>query len=237
MKARDLFTTIRTEGSLLPADLLQRLVNRDKDLSGLDDASYHLVARERLNERISQSWQRLLGAWIAFRATADALPELHPDLNTDAATFDLTTAGGHERKTTGSYCTPASLIRCLLDSALDSVLDGAVRKPNAEEAILALKVCDPACGSGHFHSAFPWLVRYDCPVCKRSELFVFNRIEGSQVTYIAMETGQAQSPALSGLAWIDARVCRDTTGGSQGGSRGWRGCTGACGPTRTTICH
>jgi len=44
MKARDLFTTIRTEGGLLPADLLQRLVRRDKDLPGLDDASYHLVA-------------------------------------------------------------------------------------------------------------------------------------------------------------------------------------------------
>jgi hypothetical protein len=75
IKARDLFTTIRTEGGLLPADLLQRLVQRDKDLPGLDDTSYHLVAGERLNERISQSWKRLLGAWNAFRTAADALPE------------------------------------------------------------------------------------------------------------------------------------------------------------------
>jgi hypothetical protein len=74
MKARDQFTTIRTEGGLLPADLLQRLVQRDKDLPGLDDSSYHLVAGERLNERISQSW-KLLGAWNAFRTAADALPE------------------------------------------------------------------------------------------------------------------------------------------------------------------
>jgi hypothetical protein len=41
-------------------------------------------------------------------------------------------------------------VQCLLDSALDPVLDDAVHQPNAEEAILALKVCDPACGSGHF---------------------------------------------------------------------------------------
>jgi hypothetical protein len=41
-------------------------------------------------------------------------------------------------------------VDCLLDSALDPVLDEAAKKPNAEEAILALKVCDPACGSGHF---------------------------------------------------------------------------------------
>ena len=30
---------------------------------------------------------------------------------------------GHERKTTGSYYTPASLIRVLLDSALDPVIE------------------------------------------------------------------------------------------------------------------
>jgi hypothetical protein len=80
----------------------------------------------------------------------ESLLELHPELNVDAATFNLTTAGGHERKTTGSYYTPASLIQCLLDSALNPVLAEAARKPDAEAAILALKVCDPACGSGHF---------------------------------------------------------------------------------------
>jgi len=42
------------------------------------------------------------------------LLELHPELNVDAATFNLTTAGGHERKMTGSYYTPTSLIQCLL---------------------------------------------------------------------------------------------------------------------------
>jgi hypothetical protein len=80
----------------------------------------------------------------------ESLLELHPEFNIDAATFNLTTAGGHERKTTGSYYTPTSLIQCLLDSALDPVLAEAAHKPNAEEAILSLKVCDPACGSGHF---------------------------------------------------------------------------------------
>jgi hypothetical protein len=78
----------------------------------------------------------------------ESLLELHPDVNVDVGTFALTTAAGNERKTTGSYYTPTSLISCLLDSALDSVLDEAAAK--GEEAILELKVCDPACGSGHF---------------------------------------------------------------------------------------
>ena len=75
---------------------------------------------------------------------------MHPVLNAEAGTFELKTASGHERKTTGSYYTPTSLITCLLDSALDPVLDDAARKPDPERAIRDLKVCDPACGSGHF---------------------------------------------------------------------------------------
>ena len=80
----------------------------------------------------------------------ESLLELHPSLSVDAGTFALETAGGNERKTTGSYYTPSSLIARLLDSSLDPVLDEAARKPDPEAAILALKVCDPACGSGHF---------------------------------------------------------------------------------------
>ncbi|MGK5093224.1 N-6 DNA methylase [Deltaproteobacteria bacterium TL4] len=80
----------------------------------------------------------------------ESLLELHPDLNLDAGTFELKTAGGNERKTTGSYYTPSSLIQCLLDSALEPVLVEALKQPNPEDALLSLKVCDPACGSGHF---------------------------------------------------------------------------------------
>jgi len=80
----------------------------------------------------------------------ESLLELQPVLNGDAGSFGLTTTPGHERKTTGSYYTPATLINCLLDSALDPVLDKAVKAEKPETAILNLKICDPACGSGHF---------------------------------------------------------------------------------------
>ncbi|HEY3283398.1 MAG TPA: N-6 DNA methylase [Armatimonadota bacterium] len=80
----------------------------------------------------------------------ESLLELHPLLNVHAATFALEAAAGNDRKSTGSYYTPESLVQCLLDSALNPVLDEACAKPNPEQAILDLKVCDPACGSGHF---------------------------------------------------------------------------------------
>jgi hypothetical protein len=85
-----------------------------------------------------------------FGSVYESLLELHPDLNTDTGTFELEIAGGHERKTTGSYYTPTGLVQCLLDSALDPVLNEAANKPDPENAILDLKICDPACGSGHF---------------------------------------------------------------------------------------
>jgi type I restriction-modification system DNA methylase subunit len=85
----------------------------------------------------------------------ESLLELHPLLNTDAGSFDLSSAAGNERKTTGSYYTPTSLIKVLLDSALDPVIEDRVKvsghSPSEQEAaLLDLNVCDPACGSGHF---------------------------------------------------------------------------------------
>ena len=84
----------------------------------------------------------------------ESLLEMHPILDSDTGDFVLNVAVGNERKTTGSYYTPESLIRSLLDSALEPVLAEKLNglKTNAEQeaALLSLKVCDPACGSGHF---------------------------------------------------------------------------------------
>ena len=80
----------------------------------------------------------------------ESLLELHPEVNVGASTFELKVAAGSERKTTGSYYTPSSLIRCLLDSALEPVIARKLKEPDPEKALLDLKVVDPACGSGHF---------------------------------------------------------------------------------------
>ena len=80
----------------------------------------------------------------------ESLLELHPEMNTSAYTFELKVAAGSERKTTGSYYTHASLIHCLLDSALEPVIRRAIKSTNPEKSLLELNVVDPACGSGHF---------------------------------------------------------------------------------------
>ncbi|HQB98306.1 MAG TPA: N-6 DNA methylase, partial [Candidatus Cloacimonadota bacterium] len=85
----------------------------------------------------------------------DSLLEMSPEVDLAAGYFKLSIISGSERKTTGSYYTPTSLVNCLLDSALEPDIDNALHSPQTstilpEEALLALKICDPACGSGHF---------------------------------------------------------------------------------------
>lgn len=83
----------------------------------------------------------------------ESLLELHPEMHVEARQFDLRTAAGNQRKITGSYYTPDSLVQCLLDSALDPVVADRLKGKKGEEAeaaLLNINVCDPACGSGHF---------------------------------------------------------------------------------------
>ena len=83
----------------------------------------------------------------------ESLLELHPTIDPDQRLVSLDTAAGHERKTTGAYYTPASLIAQVLDDALDPIVEETIAGkdgPEAEAAILDLTVCDPACGSAHF---------------------------------------------------------------------------------------
>lgn len=83
----------------------------------------------------------------------ESLLALTPQVNADGSRFTFAEFAGNERKTSGSYYTPDSLVQCLLDSALDPVVEEAIKGKSgveAERAILSLKVCDPAVGSGHF---------------------------------------------------------------------------------------
>ena len=83
----------------------------------------------------------------------EGLLELHPSFDAAERTYSLSAGAGNERKTTGSYYTPTPLVDLVLNTALDPVLDRATSTgtPTEQEvALLALRVCDPACGSGHF---------------------------------------------------------------------------------------
>jgi len=83
----------------------------------------------------------------------EGLLDFHPYVELEPqAVFDLVT--GSERKQTGSYYTPPSLVRELIESALVPVMEdglsAAGTREEKEAALLGLRVVDPASGSGHF---------------------------------------------------------------------------------------
>lgn len=80
----------------------------------------------------------------------ESLLELVPRHDRLERTFTLQLLAGNDRKTSGSYYTPSSLIDLVLDEALDPLLDEREKNKDPEQALLAMTVCDPACGSGHF---------------------------------------------------------------------------------------
>lgn len=84
----------------------------------------------------------------------ESLLDFHPQVMQRHSIYEFQLVTGSERKTTGSYYTPPELVGQLIKSALEPViadkLQGAKTQPEQEAALLSLKICDPACGSGHF---------------------------------------------------------------------------------------
>lgn len=88
----------------------------------------------------------------------EALLELVPAINTQPWRFSFIgleegdTTAGNLRKLTGSYYTPDVLVQSLIDTALKPVVrERLAENPESpRQALLNLRVIDPACGSGHF---------------------------------------------------------------------------------------
>jgi len=156
----DLFQDERL-GQFLDVPPLNSDLFSDIELSDLADAA--LSNRELLNAlwHLGMYRQDERSPWLRINYAAldveelgsvyESLLEFHPVfLEKDGhPTFDL--VYGTERKSTGSYYTPPELVQELIKSALVPVIEDRLKKaPSKEEALLSIRVLDPACGSGHF---------------------------------------------------------------------------------------
>lgn len=141
----------------LPAlgGLFARGLTPDLDAATLPNRNF-LTAVFRLSWLIEESrrvrinWRDM--ATEELGSVYEGLLELVPVRGDDGRSFAFAggaEAKGNARKISGSYYTPDSLVQTLLDSALDPVLQRA-EDEGGVDAILALDVIDPACGSGHF---------------------------------------------------------------------------------------
>jgi hypothetical protein len=100
----------------------------------------------------------------------ESLLELVPRHDPTTQAYTVETLAGHDRKTTGSYYTPTELVELVLDTALDPVLDDAEKQPDPEQALLAVTVCDPAIGSGHFMVAAARRIAQRLAVARTGEI-------------------------------------------------------------------
>jgi hypothetical protein len=162
-------------GSALGLPALGGLFNQDRcrDLDTAQLSNAALLAAVRaigwFYDEQSQSRTRINYAAMnteEFGSVYESLLELHPQVRSvgGGLRFSLGGVAGSERKTSGSYYTPEDLVRLLILSALLPViadrLETARRLSKAttqqeqqqeqEAALLAIRVLDPACGSGHF---------------------------------------------------------------------------------------
>ncbi len=114
-------------------------------------AIFHLSTfkDEKVRRRVNYAGLDVEELGSVYESLLEYRPAVRLD---DPRPFQL--VAGSDRKTTGSYYTPPELVRELIESALVPVLNeqlaAAKTREEQERAILSLKVCDPASGSGHF---------------------------------------------------------------------------------------
>ena len=133
-----------------------------KDLAGMKLLNTDLLKAVRrltytnMNGCLQRVNYRSLGV-EELGSVYEALLEMHPLVTwseNGVPSFKLLTTAGNERKTSGSYYTPPELVDSLLDTALVPVMEARIKaagtKEEKEKALLGMRVCDPACGSGHF---------------------------------------------------------------------------------------
>ncbi|MFA7586512.1 MAG: N-6 DNA methylase, partial [Novosphingobium sp.] len=140
-------------GGLFAEDRLPHLETAKLRNRAFMEALYRLSWLADKNGMVPVNWRAMETEELG--SVYESLLELQPQLGDDGKTLVFASEAaeqkGNQRKTTGSYYTPDSLVQALLDTALDPVLDKTeAEADDPAKALLKLSVIDPACGSGHF---------------------------------------------------------------------------------------
>jgi hypothetical protein len=84
-----------------------------------------------------------------FGSVYEGLLEYEPVFLNHGNGIEFSFTQGDERARTGSHYTPDDLVQPLIKHSLDYLIAERLKAPNAEAALLDLRVADISCGSGH----------------------------------------------------------------------------------------
>lgn len=148
------------------------LNNRDL-LHAIRLLSYFTPPDEKVRRRVNYAALDVEELGSVYESLLDEQPVI--DRPRQVLTFAF--VSGTTRKTTGSYYTPRELVNEVVKSALVPVIQERLQRARAtgssptgtvaatgspaEHALLSLRVCDPACGSGHFLLAAARRIGYE----------------------------------------------------------------------------
>ena len=140
-------------GGLFSEDKLPHLESANLRNRAFMEALYRLSWLSDKTGMVPVNWRAMETEELG--SVYESLLELQPQLGEDGKSLVFASEAaeqkGNQRKTTGSYYTPDSLVQALLDTALDPVLDRTeAEADDPARSLLRLSVIDPACGSGHF---------------------------------------------------------------------------------------
>ncbi|TAJ95557.1 MAG: restriction endonuclease [Reyranella sp.] len=140
-------------GGLFGTDMLPHLETARLRNRAFMEALYRLSWLSDKTGIVPVNWRAMETEELG--SVYETLLELQPQLGDDGKTLlfasEVAEQRGNQRKTTGSYYTPDSLVQLLLDTTLNPVLDDReAQASDPAEELLKLTVIDPACGSGHF---------------------------------------------------------------------------------------
>jgi hypothetical protein len=84
-----------------------------------------------------------------FGSVYEGLLEYQPQFLSTNSQIEFAFTQGGARAATGSHYTPDDLVQPLIKHSLDYLIAEKLQEPDAEKALLSLRVADITCGSGH----------------------------------------------------------------------------------------
>lgn len=84
-----------------------------------------------------------------FGSVYEGLLEYDPHVDLVAGQWSFSFVEGDGRSSSGSHYTPEELVKPLIKHSLDYIIEDKLKEEDPESALLSIRVCDVACGSGH----------------------------------------------------------------------------------------